>query len=138
VVPRGRGALTRRGSPPTGIVFIAVLASPYARAAKPVAPHVEYQGVITHLEQLAGRIGDDDLLIVESRDAGSDVHVLGLPLAYIYARHVLLLSTAAPDKPTFAAFLDQMHARYRRVLFLGGGGTDLLSKRWSVTPIVSE
>ena len=29
-----------------------------------------------------------------------------LPLAYIYARNVLVLSTRAPDKATFAAFLD--------------------------------
>ena len=136
--PRGRGRLTRYASAAIGVAFAAVLASVYARAAAPVAAHVEYQGVIGHLEQLAGRIGDDDLLIVESRDAGSDVHVLGLPLAYIYARNVLLLSTAAPDKTTFAAFLDQMRARYHRVLFLGGGGTDLLSSRWSVSPVASE
>ena len=136
--PRGRGRITRFASAAIGVVFAAVLASVYARAAAPVAAHVEYQGIIAHLEQLAGRIGDDDLLIVESRDAGSDVHVLGLPLAYVYARNVLLLSTAAPDKSTFAAFLDQMRARYHRVLFLGGGGTDLLSSRWSVTPVVSE
>ena len=31
--------------------------------------HVEYAGIIPRLEQLAGSIGDDDLLIVESRDA---------------------------------------------------------------------
>jgi hypothetical protein len=137
-MPRGRSRLTQGISAAIGLAFIAVLAVAYARMARPVREHVEYEGVIARLEQLASRIGDDDLLIVESRDAGSDVHVLGLPLAYIYARNVLVLSTAAPDKTTFAAFLDQMHARYQRVLFLGGGGTDLLSKRWSVTPIVSE
>jgi hypothetical protein len=38
----------------------------------------------------------------------------------------------------FARFLEQAHARYDRVLFLGGGGTDLLSSRWSVAPIDSE
>jgi len=137
-MPRGRGRVTRIVSVAIGLTFIGVLAAGYARAAKPVAAHIEYDGVIGHLEQLAGRVGDDDLLIVESRDAGSDVHVLGLPLAYIYARNVLVLSTATPDKAAFAAFLDQMRARYRRVLFLGGGGTDLLSARWSVTPIASE
>jgi len=136
--PRGRSALTRTVSTVIGVAFLAVLAAAYARRAQPVAAHVEYQGIISHLEQLAARVGDDDLLIVESRDAGSDVHVLALPLAYIYARNVLVLSTPAPDKPTFAAFLDRMHARYNRVLFLGGGGTDLLSSRWSVTPIDSE
>ena len=79
----------------------------------------------------------DDLLIVESRNA-SDVHVLALPLAYIYARHVLVLSSPAPDKPTFAAFLEWAQPRYRRVLFMGGGGTDLLSSHWSVRAVASE
>lgn len=136
--PRGRGRLARTLSAAIGVAFLAVLAVAYARAAKPIAAHIEYQGIIAHLEELASRVGDDDLLIVESRDSGSDVHVLGLPLAYIYARKVLVLSTATPDKAMFAAFLDQMRARYQRVLFLGGGGTDLLSSRWSVTPIASE
>jgi hypothetical protein len=135
---RGRGRVVRAIRMPIGIVFLAVLATQYARAAAPIAGHIEYEGVIGHVEQLAGRVADDDLLVVESRDAGSDVHVLGLPLACIYARHVLLLATAAPDKATFAAFLDDARARYRRVLFLGGGGSDLLSSRWSVTPIASE
>jgi 4-amino-4-deoxy-L-arabinose transferase-like glycosyltransferase len=135
---RGRLLLTRAVRTPIGIVFLVVLATQYVRAAAPIAGHVEYEGVIAHVEALAGRIGDDDLLIVESRDAGSDVHVLGLPLANIYARNVLLLATAAPDKAAFAAFLADAHARYQRVLFLGGGGSDLLSSRWSVTPIASE
>lgn len=135
---RGRLLFTRAIRGPIGIVFIAMLAVQYARAAKPVADHIEYEGVIPRLEALAAHIKDDDLLIVESRDAGSDVHVLALPLAYIYARNVLVLSTPVPDKATFAAFLDRSRTRYRRVLFLGGGGTDLLSSRWSVEPLASD
>jgi len=110
----------------------------YARASKPVVDHVEYAGIIPRIEALAGRIGDDDLLIVESRDAQSDIHVLAPPLADIYTRQVLVLSNAAPDKAAFAAFLAQARARYSRVLFLGGGGTDLLSSRWSAEPIASD
>jgi hypothetical protein len=135
---RGRLLFTRAIRGPVGLVFIALLAVHYARAAKPVAAHIEYEGIIPRLEKLSAQIKDDDLLIVESRDAGSDVHVLGLPLAYIYARNVLVLSNAAPDKATFAAFLDRSRTRYRRVLFLGGGGTDLLSSRWSVAPLGSD
>ena len=135
---RGRLLFTRAIRGPIGIVFIGVLAVHYARAAGPVVHHVEYEGIIPRLEKLAGLIGDEDLLIVESRGAGSDVHVLGLPLAYTYARNVLLLSNEAPDKAMFAAFLDTARAKYRRVLFLGGGGTDLLSSRWSVEPIASD
>ena len=135
---RGRLLFTRAIRGPVGIVFIALLGVQYARAAKPVAAHIEYEGIIPRLEKLSAHIKDDDLLIVESRDAGSDVHVLALPLAYIYARNVLVLSTPVPDKPTFAAFLDHCRKRYARVLFLGGGGTDLLSSRWSVEPLASD
>ena len=94
-----------------------------SRAAQPVMGHVEYAGIIPRLETLASRIGDRDLLIVESRNA-SDTHLLGLPLAYIYAKNVLLLSSPKPDKTTFAGFLDWARTRYERVLFIGGGGTD--------------
>ena len=135
---RGRPLFTRAIRGPIGVVFLAILAVQYARAARPVADHIEYEGIIPRLEALAGRIGDDDLLIVESRDAGSDVHVLGLPLAYTYARNVLVLANAVPDKAMFAAFLESARVKYRRVLFLGGGGTDILSSRWSVTPIASD
>ena len=135
---RGSLPITRVIRAPIGVVFIVLLATQYARASKPVAGHIEYEGVIPRLEALARHVGDRDLLVVESRDAGSDVHVFALPLAYIYTRNVLVLSSAAPDKPTFGAFLDAMHARYDRVLFLGGGGTNLLSSRWSVTPIASD
>ena len=121
---RGRWRLVRILRIPIGVVFLGLLAANYARASRPISMHVEYAGIVPRLEQLASRIGGDDLLIVESRNA-SDVHVLALPLAYIYARNVLVLSSPAPDKPTFAGFLQWARPRYRRVLFMGGGGTDL-------------
>ena len=134
---RGRWLSTRLLRGPIGIVFLALLAMAYARSARPIVSHVEYAGIIERVEHLASTIGPDDLLIVESRNA-SDVHVLALPLAYIYARQVLVLASPAPDKGTFAAFLDRVSARHGRVLFMGGGGTDLLSSRWSVVPVASE
>jgi hypothetical protein len=121
-----------------GFVFVALLALQYARASQPVLAHVEYAGLIPRIEQLARTIGDDDLLIAESRDAGSDVHVIALPLAYIYARHVLVLNSARPDKAAFAAFLDWAATEYRRVLFMGSGGTDLLSYHYGVRALQSE
>jgi hypothetical protein len=133
-----RGRIRRLASGGIGIAFIAVLAAQYARAAAAVVPHVEYAGMIPQLEQLAGRAGEADLVIVESRDSGSDAHVFAAPLAYIYARNVLLLSSAAPDKPAFGAFLEWARTKYARVLFLGGGGTDLLSRRWSAAPVASQ
>ena len=124
-----------RGS--LGLVFLMLLGTQYARVARPLLGHVEYAGIIPKIEQMAAAIHDDDLLIVESRDA-SDTHVLGLPLAYIYDRNVLLLRSRVPDKSVFASFLDWAHSRYARVLFMGGGGTELLSPRWDVRPIAGE
>jgi hypothetical protein len=121
-----------------GVVFVSLLAAQYGRASRPILNHVEYAGLIPRLEQLAGTVGDDDLLIAESRDAGGDVHVLALPLAYVYSRPVLVLNGARPDKAAFAAFLEWARSRYRRVLFIGGGGTDLLSYRYGVRALASE
>ncbi len=121
-----------------GVTFVALLAAHYGRESRPLLHHVEYAGLAGRIERLAGSIGDDDLVIAESRDAEGDVHVLALPLAYIYARQVLVLNSARPDKPTFAAFLEWAHTHYRRVLFIGGGGTDLLSHRYGVRPLASE
>lgn len=120
------------------VLFILLLAGYYLRVSRPVVDHVEYAGLIPKLEQLAQTIGDNDLVIAESRDTNSDIHVLALPLAYIYARNVLVLTPARPDKPTLAAFLEWARTRYARVLFMGGGGTDLLSHRYGVRPIASE
>ena len=119
-----------------GGVFLALLASSYVRASRPVVAHVEYAGLIPKLEELARTVGPD-LLIVESRNA-SDTHVLALPLSYIYARDVLVLHSPTPDKPTFAAFLEWAGTKYPRVLFMGGGGTALLSRRWGVEAVASE
>lgn len=121
-----------------GLIFIALLGLHYARVSSAVSRHVEYAGLISHLEQLAGQIGDRDLLLVESRDAGSDAHVIALPLAYIYARSVLVLNSPAPDPLSLAAFLEWARTRYERVYFLGGGGTALLSRRWSASPVLSD
>jgi hypothetical protein len=106
-------------------------------AARPVLPHVEYAGLVPRLETLASRFGEQDLVIVESRNA-SDAHVLALPLAYIYARQVLVLNTPRPDKVAFAGFLEWARGHYRDVYFLGGGGTDLLSRRIGVEAVAGD
>jgi hypothetical protein len=108
------------------------------RDATPVRRHVEYAGLIPELEQLAGRIGDRDLVLVESRNAGSDLHVLAMPLAYIYARHVLVLDSVVPPKDTLEAFVEWARTTYSTIYFLGGGGTDLLSRKLSAVPVASE
>jgi hypothetical protein len=121
-----------------GIAFIALVGLQYVRASGPIVRHVEYQGMIPRLETMAGWVGVNDLLLVESRDAGSDAHVLAVPLAYIYARNILVLSSAAPDPVKLAEFLTWARTRFEHVYFLGGGGTALLSRRWSASAVRSE
>ena len=120
------------------VVFVAVLAFQYARASRPILNHVEYAGLIPRLEHLAATIGDDDLVIAEGRDAQTDIHVLALPLAYIYARNVLVLHSPRPDKAVVSQFLEWARTRYRRVLFMGGGSTDLLSHRYGMRALASD
>ena len=121
-----------------GGTLVALLGATYIRASGPIRPHIEYEGLIPKVESLAGRFAPDDLVLVESRDAGGDLHVLATPLAYIYAKNVLVLVSPRPDKPTLDAFVQWARSHYGRVFFLGGAGTDILSHQYSLQPIAAE
>jgi hypothetical protein len=92
---------------------------------------------VSHVENLSKQFGLRDLVVVESRRS-SDLHVLALPLAYIFERNVLVLSTPRPDRQTFRTFLDWARSRYQNVYFIGSGGTDLLSRTIAVVPVSTE
>jgi hypothetical protein len=117
--------------------LVAPLFLAFWRASSPLLHHVEFAGLIPRLEQLADRFGRDDLIVFESRNA-SDVHVLALPLAYIYDRSTIVLNSPAPDKVAFEGFLAEARRSHPDVYFLGGGGTDLLTRRIAVEPVFSE
>jgi len=134
---RWRGALGRARAI-AGLLVIGWIGWTYAVQAAPIAAHVEYRDMVAYIERLAAQFSDRDLVLVESRDAGSDVHVMAVPLEYIYAKHVLLLSNARPDKQLLLGFLNDAVARYDRIFFLGGGGTDLLTRQIVATPVSSE
>ena len=119
------------------LALLALVAWGFWSATRQIRSHVEYAGVIPKLEQLAARFGTDDLLVVESRNA-SDLHVLALPLAYIYGKQVLLLASPRPDSLRFAQFLRWARGTHRNVYFLGGGGTDLLSRAVAVEVVAGE
>ena len=123
-------ALTLAALAPIGLTFW--------RDAAPIRHFVEYAGLIPQIEKLTTQIGVDDLLIVEARSTGSELHLLALPLAYIYGKHVLLLSSALPDKRGLEHFVTWAQTRYRQVLFLGGGGTDLLTKRITAQQVMND
>lgn len=121
-----------------GALVLVFVAQHYVTAAAPVLPHVEYRGIIPYLERLASRFTARDLIILESRDSGSDIHVLGPPLTYIYDKRVLVLHSAAPDHVMFRVFLEDALQRYDRVFFVGTGGTTLLSRQLVATPVDSD
>ncbi|MBA2303977.1 MAG: glycosyltransferase family 39 protein [Acidobacteria bacterium] len=134
----GAGWRARVIRPLLGGTFLLLLGMHFARVSRPLQAHVEYEGLIPRVEKLAQRFGDHDLVVVESRDAGSDTHVFALPLAYIYARNVLVLNSARPDKARFASFIEWARTRYQQVFFIGGGGTDLLSYNYGMTARSSD
>jgi hypothetical protein len=99
----------------------------FVQQTRPILSHVEYADLIPRLEAVAAQIHDDDLVIIESRGA-SDVHVLGLPLAYIYAKNVLVLGTDLPKAADVTRFVSWATQRFSRVLYMGGGGSRLLNR----------
>ena len=117
-----------------GGALIAWLGWHYFEDTRPILRHVELAGLIPKLEAMAGRFTSDDLLLVESRSA-SDTHVLATPLNYIYARNTMVFDRSNPDKLLFRSFLDWARQHYSRVFFIGGGGTDLLSRRTAVRTV---
>ena len=123
-------------------LLVVTLLSPLAvtswRATNPIRSHIEYAGLIPKLESIAAGIGDRDLLVVESRGTGSDLHVLALPLAYIYDRQVLVLYARTPDKQALADFVRWAPNRYDRVLFMGGSGSIILSRTLMARPLRSD
>lgn len=118
-----------------GGIFVLLLAANYTRVSRPVLQHTEYEGLIPKIEALASRFTAKDLVIVEGRRTESDVHVLALPLAYVYAKNVLLLQPERPDKATLAAFIAWARTKFDNVYFIGGGGTDLLSHAYGVRSV---
>src|SRR5262249_49790991 len=120
-----------------GLLLLAVVAFRFWGATTAILHHVEYAGLIGRVEHLADTFGNEDLVLVESR-GGSDVHVLALPLAYIYGRNVLVFASTAPDKAIFREFVSWARERYQRIFFIGTGGTELLSRSMKVVPVSGE
>ena len=129
---RGRTAQTVRYA--LGLALVVTLGYGYLDRTRPILRHVEYAGVIPQLEQLASDIGENDLVLIESR-AASDLHVLGPPLEFIYARRALTFDRATPNKPRLASFLEWARTRYDRVLFLAGGGMDVMMRGTRIEPL---
>lgn len=134
VIRRGRHVFIGTVRVVLPVIIVGFMGWHQARQTRPILDHVEYAGLIPSIEKLASRFTDRDLLLVESRNS-SDIHVLATPLAYIYAKNVLLLSSPRPDPARFEQLLDWARPNYDRVVLLADGGTDLANSRLSATPL---
>jgi hypothetical protein len=123
---RSASRATRTALAIPGLALFAFLATQFFSASKGVIEHVEYAGVIPQLEAMNAEFADDDLVLIEAR-AASDMHTLAVPLSYVYARKVLLMTDRNPDPELFARFHAWARQRYNRLLFVGGGGSRVLS-----------
>ena len=120
-----------------GVALVVHIGTDYLRASIPIRHHIEYEDIVPRVEAIRDLINETDLVLVESRQA-SDLHTLALPLAYIYARHVLVLNSADPDKTALRELLSWAQGRYARVLFMGGGNTLLVSRSIEAVPVASD
>ena len=120
-----------------GVLIVLSFGYRYLSQTEPILEHVEYAGLIAQLERLNAHFEEHDLVLVESRQA-SDMHVLALPLAYVYARDTLVLSRTSPNPAQFRQFLQWAAERYQRIFFVGGGGTELISQMVRAIPVASE
>lgn len=116
-------------------VFLLLVGLSLCRATTPILRHVEYAGFISGLEDLARRFTDDDLVLVESRASGGDLHIFAPPLSYIYNRNILVLHSPTPEKPSLRRFLAWARTKYRHVYFIGMGGSDLRSRSIAAEPV---
>jgi hypothetical protein len=135
---RARWPALRTAAVGTAVVVTVLLGGQLLRAERAIANHVEYGGALARLDDLARKFTRDDLVVFESRNSGSDLHVLALPLQYCWQQPVLVLDSPVPDKPLFRRFLDDALRRYRHVYFVGGGGTNLISASIRSVPVLSE
>ena len=120
-----------------GVLVIGWLGAQYLHNTQPILRHSEFAGVIPKLETLAARFTPNDLVLVESRGS-SDMHLLATPLEYIYDRNVLVFDQVTPHKQSFRRFVEWARTTYDRVFFIGGGGTDLLSKSTVATTVGAD
>ena len=124
----------RTGLFAVGMIVTGLFAYHSFERTQPILRHVEYAGLIPQLERLDAELRESDLVLIESRQI-SDLQTLALPLAYIYARDVLVFWRRNPDKEAFREFLSWAKGRYRRVLYLGGSGTGLPSRSMTAVPL---
>jgi hypothetical protein len=122
-----------------GTVGVLLFGYHYFRATMPILNHVEYAGLIPRLEQLNAHFENTDLVLVESRQA-SDLHTLALPLAYVYGRNVLVFFTRDRDQDAIVLrdFLAWARGRYRKLFYVGGKATWLVSRSTAAAPVASE
>jgi hypothetical protein len=119
------------------VVFLGFVGWTFIAATRPLLHHVEYAGLIPAVEQIAQGFGERDLVLIEPR-ASSDAHVLAPPLAYIYARQVLLFSSARPDRAHVGQFLRWAVGAYDHVYLLAEGGLDIASPTLGITPVANR
>ena len=119
------------------LVVCVLIGSSFVIRMHPILGYVEYAGVIPQLEALDAELKDNDLLLVDNRNR-SDLHTLAIPLHYVYGNDAVMLTEAVPPQPTFDTFLSWAWSRYERVLFAGGGGSQVISPKTAAVPLRSN
>lgn len=114
------------------IVSVSVLlACWYIYDSRDIHRHNEFRGSFHFVEDLAKRLGPQDLLILGSRDA-NDLHIVGPMLSYYFGKNVLQFRNATPDLALLAGLVRSWKGT---VYFAGAGNTNLASAEFSLVPV---
>ena len=105
----------------------------------PVRAHVEYGGLIPQLENLAGHASVRAISCSSNRVTQDPICTCWRCRWPTSTRSTCSSSTRrSPPKRALENFVTWASTTYDRVLFLGGGGTDLLSRYLAAEPLASD
>ncbi len=92
-----------------------ILAAFFLRATIPVVRHVDWEGSVAFVKEVARHFGPQDVVIFEQKES---VHLLSLPLWAVYGVNAVELARWDPDPERLEHLLREWRARYRNIYFI--------------------
>lgn len=100
----------------------ALLAAGLVRDTAPIVGHVDWEGSVAFVRDVARRFGPDDALIFEQPRS---IHLLSLPLWAAHGVNALQLARFNPDPGQLQHLVESWRHEYRNVYFVHTYNTDL-------------
>jgi hypothetical protein len=92
-----------------------ILAAFFLRATIPILRHVDWEGSVAFVKEIARHFGAEDVVIFEQKES---VHLLSLPLWAVHGVNAIELARWDPDPERLAHLLREWRGRYRNIYFI--------------------